>query len=635
MDALNLVRTAALLHDIGKPACWARNGYWEEHVQYTYNILKGVLGEDVACAAMRHHAGESFDKKYLPRSEEEKIISLADRISSGLDIKKEGGVVRMKAVPPFKLTHPLSQGDAVRFKPYGYKDMDSISTTLLERLKVASRGYTKDPDGAFNRIFVSLRDSVMNEIPWDICDRDNDVSLWQHSRLTAAIASCIVQQGGIGEDGSCSFKLLSGDADKVSSYVLQSTRLPDLNARSARVKDATEAAKDAVEEVLGVECVLYAAGGSLLALAPPVLYERAKAEAVKVFEREAGGGLSFTVTGVDASEKELPAFGDLWERADANLRRIKLEKTPPIPAAVELKQKPCDVCRVEDGIHEDKTYVLNIDVAPRRERLCERCWKLREAGQGTWINKIFDTRNLIAVLKADGDRIGSLFSGSRFKEWDKDVTPSRLAEVSSMVYEVCEKQLGEIVRGHGGQIIYTGGDDILAVLPGNRALPAALELSRRFSKEMNGECTMSAGVVIMDAMMPIYAGLEESGNLLQKAKKTSEKNSVAFTFLTEFGGSEEVQPMSWDTLRSIIKIVDYFQSAGIQKNQLRHLAQMAHRGKKDKNYLVKAEAWLKYQTGRGVFPLNRGEELLGHLASGRISDAFLLFNLTREVESNG
>jgi IS5 family transposase len=52
-------------------------------------------------------------------------------------------------------------------------------------------------------------------------------------------------------------------------------RLPDLNARSELIKQATDRARIFLKDFLGPECILFAAGGSILAIAPTTMVKKA------------------------------------------------------------------------------------------------------------------------------------------------------------------------------------------------------------------------------------------------------------------------------------------------------------------------------------------------------------------------
>ena len=625
MISLELIKTAALLHDIGKPISWASGRPWSEHIYHTCEILKKVLGEEYASTAMRHHSGSSYPEKYHPKNVEEKIIWIADNLSSGADRREmpEGGTIRPRS--PFRLTHPLSRGD----KDVFCLDADELrlcSEKIVGALGKAATNFSKAPEQGYLRIYEALEHSDLRSLPADTRPPINDVSLWHHSKLTAAFATCILMDGGWkGDDPSnYTFTVLSGDGDRISTYIQESKRIPDLNARSERVKLATSRAAEKIEGLVGPECLLFAGGGSLLALCPSTIADKVSGEVAAAFEEAMDGEASFTVNLVkDSGDRIQNIFGEVWKKAGIDLRIRKLEKPRKIPEPMEADVALCDICHRRAATNTDMERVLSIDASPRFEVLCELCWKLRESGRGVWVEDLTKETNYIAVMKADGDDIGLVLDGTRLKELDKAVTPSRLSTLSSLINDTCEDELRRGIESREGSVIFAGGDDILAILPGEIALDAAIELSVGFREAMNERCTMSAGIAIVHKHLPIYVGLERAHELISAAKKRPGKNGVAYSVVGGLSGKgDDVdRTLSWNELDQVLGIIDFFKRSGLPKSQIRRIAKASTEDP------GKAGFWLKYLIGREVIPWERGDELLHHLESGRLADAFNLYNL--------
>jgi len=623
MDSLVFLKTAALLHDIGKPISWSSGRPWSQHIYDTYDIVKGCLGEDLAGFAMRHHTGSAYPVKYRPKSAEERIIWLADNLSSGADRREmpETGTARPR--PPFRLTHPLSRGD----RDVVHMDVEDLrlrSQRITDALKKAAVGFKEDPGEGYLRIFKALERSDLKSLPADTRPPINDVSLWYHSKLTAAFTTCIAMDGGWrGDDLSkYTFTLMSGDGDRISAYIRESKRLPDLNARSERVKKATLRAAGKLADLVGPECLLFAGGGSLLALIPHAEADKVKRKVGEAFETAMDGDASFTVSLVEDSGSHIQnMFGEVWAKAGRGLRISKLEKPVSIAEPLEADAPLCDVCHRRRATHTDPQRVLSIDAAPRPEALCDRCWKLRESGRGAWVEDLAKETNYIAVIKADGDNMSQVLDGTRLKELGKNVTPSRLSTLSSLINDTCEYRLRKIVESREGEVIFAGGDDLLAILPGERALDAAMELSYAFREAMNNRCTMSAGIAIIHKRLPIYLGLEQAHTLISKAKEKPKKSGVAYAIVGGLGRvtrrSDRI--LSWENLDKVLGIIDFFKRSGLPSSQIRRIAKAST---EDRG----VELWVKYLMGKETIPWDKGEELLS-LESGLLTDAFKLYNL--------
>lgn len=97
-----------------------------------------------------------------------------------------------------------------------------------------------------------------------------------------------------------------------------------------------------------------------------------------------------------------------------------------------------------------------------------------------------------AVLVADGDHMGAAISAMDRRE-DHLALSTALAGFADIA--------DEVVRGCQGAMVYSGGDDVLAFLPLDRALDCADQLREWFSLTMNGKTgkkkvSLSVGVAI-------------------------------------------------------------------------------------------------------------------------------------------
>lgn len=636
MSELDFLRTCAILHDIGKPECWANRKPWSEHIHWTYKIVKEGLGDDYALSSMRHHTGRSYASEYHPQTKIEKTISLADNFASGADRPEEPEHGTPLPKPPIHLTHVLSR-EKIR-NSLDEARLAYISQTLMDKLKKLSVQLVERPSELYMRIFEILWKSELRELPADTREPINDVSLWDHLKLTAAFATCIWTGEGYKGDNpeKYEFALLSGDADKISGYINVSRRLPDLNARSNIIKSGTSEAARYLREMLGPECVIYAGGGSFLALSPKNMAEKAVLGAKDAFENATKGDVTITVNSVSANGKDIrDDFGGVWKRAQNEMHALKRQRIIIPQVSIDEGVDVCDVCQTHPWVREDHLKILRINAAPRPERLCESCWTLRMEGTGVELEELKSRgkSNFVALLKADGDDMAKLLSGSKFKELEKADTPSRLSTLSDILNRICETELAEIIRGYGGECVYAGGDDVLAFIPGEEGLKAAKSVAARFRDEMAGECTMSVGIAFLHHDLPVYAGLEAARHLLSSAKECEGKNRVAFaviggTGLTMDELKRHVKPRTWEDLNAILDMINFMRSSGVASSHLRKIASIASDNKESSQ--EKAEVVIKYSMGRKVFNWTKGKKLLGYLDTGLIGEAFMLYDLFKE-----
>ncbi|MCX8153582.1 MAG: type III-B CRISPR-associated protein Cas10/Cmr2 [Candidatus Bathyarchaeota archaeon] len=624
---LNFLRLCALLHDVGKPECWANRRSWSEHAYYTFKLLQPVFGDAIASAAMRHHTGAAYPHNYHPKSEAEWIICLADNLSSGADRRDEPASGSPLPAPPIELTHVLSN------KVVESLDAPHLSYSVRELIDVMqqSKGlFNNNPRKGYLKVFEIMSKSSFVRIPADTRRPINDVSLFDHLKLTAAFATCMWFDGGFkGESlDDYEFALLCGDADKISRFVNISVRLPDLNARSEVIKQATEKAKAVVVEALGPECVLFAGGGGLLALSP-VCKASELSELVRIaFERETQDFVKFTVNHLFRRGLEIQReFGKIWEEAQRQMRLKKHERVAEMFSSLDFEVAICDVCHRRPASKLDVGKLLVYDATARAEQLCEACWRLRSAGEGARIDDLKDAANWVGLIKMDGDDVGRLLSGDRFKALNKASTPSRLSSISRLINETCEGVMTRVVHEAGGKCLVAGGDDVLALVPGEKALGAAGKMAAAFKQAMDDGCTVSCGVAVFHYKLPIYVALEAVERLLKLAKEAEGKDSVAFAFICGGGLIEDKKmhkPRKWRELSEILRLASFMQESGVAASQLRKIAETYTKSPLD------AEVLVKRLMGRGEqhkgLSWGDGLELLHNLKSGILLDAFMVYN---------
>lgn len=131
-----------------------------------------------------------------------------------------------------------------------------------------------------------------------------------------------------------------------------------------------------------------------------------------------------------------------------------------------------------------------------------------------------------AMLLMDGDSMGKMI-----RERGEDVSKA-LASFANSVKDV--------VRNTRGVLVYAGGDDVLAMLPVEKALSCAYRLSVAFSNSFkdNGidSATISAGIVFASYRVPLRSVMREAHHILDDvAKEENGRGSVAVSVLKGSG----------------------------------------------------------------------------------------------------
>jgi len=138
-------------------------------------------------------------------------------------------------------------------------------------------------------------------------------------------------------------------------------------------------------------------------------------------------------------------------------------------------------------------------------------------------------------LLMDGDRVGALL-----RSQESEVTKG-LADFSSGV--------DKAIRQHDGNTIYAGGDDVLALLPLEGAVPAALTLRNAYRGAFAKipAATISAALVFAHFHVPLRHVLREAHRQLDEvAKDGNGRDSLAACVLTQSGVTRE-WVSTWET----------------------------------------------------------------------------------------
>lgn len=155
----------------------------------------------------------------------------------------------------------------------------------------------------------------------------------------------------------------------------------------------------------------------------------------------------------------------------------------------------------------------------------------------------------MAILAADGDRMGELLDSMSSKQQHQDIS-AKLADFSTRV--------PAMVREFRGHCIYAGGDDVLAILPLDRAIACAQHLATDFYKTLatvqnvpSGKIpTLSVGLGVSHFLTPMGKQLTLARRAEQLAKsndkpKGESKNALAI-LLQPRSGAEISFRERWD-----------------------------------------------------------------------------------------
>ncbi|PAE89152.1 type III-B CRISPR-associated protein Cas10/Cmr2 [Shouchella clausii] len=170
-----------------------------------------------------------------------------------------------------------------------------------------------------------------------------------------------------------------------------------------------------------------------------------------------------------------------------------------------------------------------------------------------------------ALIVGDGDRMGDCLRSMITVEEHQKFS-QKLSQFASNVERI-------VTNNYRGQMIYSGGDDLMALLPLNNCLNAVQRIQQAFSKQMKDTgldssiCpTLSVGVAIVHMIEP----LEDSLNMARLAEKLAKerRNELAIHFQRR-GGSEEMRisvPFDANPVENIKKLQHLYRSGYISSS---------------------------------------------------------------------
>jgi CRISPR-associated protein Cmr2 len=115
---------------------------------------------------------------------------------------------------------------------------------------------------------------------------------------------------------------------------------------------------------------------------------------------------------------------------------------------------------------------------------------------------------------------------------------------------------------HYGKLVYSGGDDVLALLPVDEVLTCAYNLQNKFKEILGSKASMSAGIVFVHHKYPLYLALQKVNQAEKLAKKKYNKNSFCLIFLTH-SDSERETGGNWNLINDINDLICKFKNEEI------------------------------------------------------------------------
>ncbi len=189
-------------------------------------------------------------------------------------------------------------------------------------------------------------------------------------------------------------------------------------------------------------------------------------------------------------------------------------------------------------------------------------------------------RKALGFLKADVDNLGMIFrhgfkrAGEKSKHPDQsEASISRLATLSRMLELFFSTYFEQFLREQYPDVylVYSGGDDLLAIGPWKRIFDLALDLRREFREFTcrNPHWGLSAGICVVNPKTPVLQAVEMADSCLEKSKEITGKDAC-----TAFGTT-----LKWEDYEAALnqahKVLNWLQEDVLNPGKVRRLLNYA------------------------------------------------------------
>jgi len=406
------VALAGLLHDVGKLYSRARWGERDDqvpdrtHTAYTAHFVRehaglfrgaGLDPDWLARTASRHHEGWRDRPQYRPETPEEWCVALADTYASKEREEGEGGgsPPEVPLSPPFRRLllggeegreggySPVGAGGRVGLEAGGLypEERPNVSKDVYKRLLERLEGrleemarFSLGKEALVLNLALALQETL-SLVPSDT-QSEPDVSLYDHLRLTAAIAHALwLFHGGspsaqnLRQDGE-KFLLVVGDMGGIQGHIYRIAGAEAgvggiakrLRARSLEVSLAAEAMALGLLWRLGLTSLnrILGAGGKFYLLLPNTEEARAALEGTREawgrWALKRGGSLVPHLAWVAFRGQDFRDFAALLKRLHEALAREKLRPFAFLASTggvLGAPLRPCAACGLEPARRDE------------------------------------------------------------------------------------------------------------------------------------------------------------------------------------------------------------------------------------------------------------------------------------------
>jgi len=354
--------------------------------------------------------------------------------------------------------------------------------------------------------------------------------------------------------------LLLLDTDRIHDYVFATNKLKEIRGASGILDELNSEQTEPPAVTFGmVEKVFLGGGSGKLIFDNPNKAKNFCLELKKLYHKKTDGATSITTACVErmvfgGKQEE---FRNWIDRGEKKLRKQKDSKYHRFQPLTNPYFKICEstgISPAEKVGQGDSRLICQASYIKRqqeedKESVFFRKFKqflerpdnvvLREKVKENWmllfnkqINELLpeaiddigvSSSGYVGLIYADGNRMGQKLATFN--------SPSEYREFSDKVKNGMQDTLFKALACHLGmnlkqncfpfEILLLGGDDLIVVVPANKAVEIAKGFCDYFKETTN--VSISAGVVLTHANYPIYRMIDHAENLLKSAKRLSNK----------------------------------------------------------------------------------------------------------------
>jgi len=325
--------------------------------------------------------------------------------------------------------------------------------------------------------------------------------------------------------------LLNWDANSIHGFVFGTTNAAGIRGASTILKEIDKDLNSGAALGLQREQVLFAGGGSGMAVVAADKVEAVTDALHRIFARRT---LIATCSAASVVLDHHP-FAERVVEVSRRLAKWRLEFGPDAEPMVPFFAERCEVCGRRAAACEKRRLA-----GPRKE--CGPCGQAIDRGNPKDADEVQDFQEIAdekqggyyAVLYADGNGVGKIIADLRsplqFATFSRELNALLEAAFEAVKerYGLKEEQR-TVTATRAHQLPICAGDDLVAILPGEIAVQAARDLLEEFEQRVRASAALrqlkvaglalSAGVAIGPVRLPVRHLLSEAEALLKKAKQ--------------------------------------------------------------------------------------------------------------------